>query len=95
MFNDTLSIKMLREYGDGTLPEFIDGGYTLLYFDKDNCTLCVECANKTGDAKSVVVFYSGAPERCEECNCEIYGSDSEDSNWYPEDELWPNEGDAE
>ena len=41
------------------------GGYPLIYFTDDACTLCGNCA---GDDDEAHIHYEGDPIHCDECN---------------------------
>jgi hypothetical protein len=60
---------------DGSVPAFSDlGGYPLVYLDREDSTLCADCAGRAdgdGERLTVTVHYEGEPETCDECGCEI------------------------
>jgi hypothetical protein len=67
------TIKDLLDSNNGTLPSYAwPGGYPIIYLDKDNNTLCPECANKVID--EIVewdIYYEGPDMPCEECGVMI------------------------
>ena len=65
----------------GELPAYAwPGGYPILYYDMDNCTLCAKCAiNSMNDPDELEqfkpvayeVYYEGPVMNCEQCNAEV------------------------
>jgi hypothetical protein len=75
-----MTIKDLERIS-GKLPAYAwPGGYPILYLDRENSTLCAECATKSLDDPEEVpqfkpvafdVYYEGPTIHCEQCNAEI------------------------
>ncbi len=66
---------------NGKLPAFAwPGGYPLMYLDRENSTLCADCATKSLDDADEVpqfkpvaydVYYEGPTIQCDQCNADI------------------------
>ena len=78
---------------DGKFPAYAwPGGYTLLYLDRENSTLCADCATTSADDPDEVpqfkpvacdVYYEGPNLYCDQCNAVIesaYGDPDEDED---------------
>ena len=65
-------IDMIRDE-DGKLPSYAwPGGYQILYLDRDNETLCPDCANDEDEVPEAhFIHWEGASEFCAECNAEF------------------------
>ena len=82
-----MTIAELRSLNDGKLPAYAwPGGYPILYLDKENSTLCPDCAQEPdgvfGDVVAWFIHYEGSPEQCEECGKmtdSVYGDPEEAS----------------
>lgn len=69
------------------LPAFAwPGGYPVIYFDTDGCTLCAPCASAAAEysacTSAAEVYYEGPPVICEQCNAVIesaYGDPDEEA----------------
>lgn len=83
-------LHKLAEENNGKLPAFAwPGGYPLLYLDRDNSTLCAECATKSLNDPDELpqfrpiaydIYYEGPVTHCDQCNAEIesaYGDPEE------------------
>ena len=73
----TNQIKKLLADNDGKLPEYgWPGGYPIFYLDREDSTLCAECATKSTDEDEMPQFkpvafdinYEDAGMYCEQCN---------------------------
>ena len=72
---------------DGKLPSYAwPGGYQILYLDRDNETLCPDCANDGdtcsfgGEPMAYFINWEGPSEYCYECNAHFeseYGDPEE------------------
>ena len=58
------------------LPQYIDGGYTMLYVTPDGECFCAGCATWERFKTEIISgpFWEGDPEHCTECNREIESS---------------------
>jgi hypothetical protein len=70
----------------GELPNYADGGYPIVYYDKNGESFCGKCAsNYQGfdPIKYADVYYEGPPQQCAECGEEIesaYGDPNADED---------------
>lgn len=58
----------------GKLLANADGGYPVLYLDRDTEILCADCATEAraeGESLDTEVFYEGAPVHCAQCGVTI------------------------
>jgi len=85
-----MKVSTMERDSDGKLPAYAwPGGYPLMYLDRDNSTLCADCATKAMDdpdevpqfkPRSCDVYYEGPTMQCDQCNADIesaYGDPSE------------------
>ena len=71
-WHNMFSLKDLRDGNGGEYPATIDGGYPVMYLDKENYALCAPCANSEDEpVVSYFVHYEGDPEDCEGCGAVI------------------------
>ena len=83
-------LHKLAKENNGKLPAFAwPGGYPLLYLDRDNSTLCADCATKSLNdpdelpqfkPQAYDIYYEGPVTYCDQCNAEIesaYGDPEE------------------
>ena len=70
-----MTTKPLSEIRDdyGLLPAYAwPGGYPIFYLDRDNSTLCPDCANADeSGAEAWDTYLEGPTIHCDECNAEI------------------------
>lgn len=61
-----------RDYAKGDFLSFaFPGGYEVVYMDKENNTLCYDCASKTGKYDSPVVAWFLAEDPDEYIYCDV------------------------
>jgi hypothetical protein len=56
---------------DGKLPAYAEGGYPMVYMDRDGSQLCTDCASRDVDDGQAVthgdVYWEGAAITCDDC----------------------------